>query len=75
MVFRSCSTYTTDGARYAALAAEHEQAGRQALEDVQLTYDVDGDGDPDVGEQHQAGESLLFTSDPPSVWYGTGWAD
>lgn len=67
-VFRSCSTYTVDSARYSELAAEYARAAKEAWGNVSLTYDFDGDGDPDTDEQATGAEPVLFLSDTPAWW-------
>ena len=65
-VFRTCSTYTDQEARYTALAAEYQERWRHEWDQVKLTYDNNNDGTPDEGEQGTAAPAVTFLSAPPA---------
>jgi hypothetical protein len=70
-VFRALSTYTVGGDRYSDLSATYLKAYEDAWAQVNLTYDSDGDGHPDEGEQGQSGHPVIFLSNSPrSAFWG-----
>lgn len=63
--FRAASTFTGEGSRFSFFADKYEQDAMRALEDMVLTYDDDGNNQPDEAEQGQSAASVLFLSNPP----------